>query len=393
EVAGRVLLAARDGEAHAPRRPGRRRQGPRPTGGAGEPVDLEAVPVRRAGLEALGQHLAAPVRRRGRRADPRGHDPRELRVRRDGPRQLDRRAHRRGGEPGPEHDRGVGVHAGRDAAVPRAGRERVGGGAGPDQRRGRDPAEAGEPAAQQRPSVHVARRQPSADASPSSLALVISTGHGACRTTWSDTEPSSARFSPPRPRVPITMTSAPAWAAMSQMTRPGSPSSTWVRAWGPICCANPPTTDSASSCMDRRARSTSSGDRVVPAKPETWAPSARSTGSTTVTTTTSSTSPSTARPERAACEASGEPSVQTIAVRAIAGVSHARRGSAPMRETAVVGSHATRVGVRPAASAGEGDELSASEGAPGPDGSTRGGGGAARVHPAVDALGAYAWRL
>ena len=56
----------------------------------------------------------------------------------------------------------------------------------------------------------------------------VSTGQGALRTTWSDTDPSMARLSPPRPRVPMTRTVAPTRSAYSHSALPGSPSSTTV---------------------------------------------------------------------------------------------------------------------------------------------------------------------
>ena len=57
---------------------------------------------------------------------------------------------------------------------------------------------------------------------------MITTGHGALRTTWSDTDPSRARFTPPRPRVPSTIARALRSAARSHRARAASPRSTRV---------------------------------------------------------------------------------------------------------------------------------------------------------------------
>ena len=50
------------------------------------------------------------------------------------------------------------------------------------------------------------RRPRSARAAHSSAGPVTTTGHGALRTTWSETDPRSARRTPPRPREPMTIT-------------------------------------------------------------------------------------------------------------------------------------------------------------------------------------------
>lgn len=55
---------------------------------------------------------------------------------------------------------------------------------------------------------------------------VIRTGQGACRMTWSETEPRTARRNPPWPREPITMTVAPTSVASSTIARAGSPITT-----------------------------------------------------------------------------------------------------------------------------------------------------------------------
>ena len=52
---------------------------------------------------------------------------------------------------------------------------------------------------------------------------VVTTGHGALRTTWSDTDPSTVRRSPPRPLVPITMTEAGRLVASAHTAGPGAP--------------------------------------------------------------------------------------------------------------------------------------------------------------------------
>ena len=52
---------------------------------------------------------------------------------------------------------------------------------------------------------------------------VVTTGHGALRTTWSDTDPSTVRRRPPRPLVPITTTEAGKLVARSHTAGPGAP--------------------------------------------------------------------------------------------------------------------------------------------------------------------------